>query len=75
MDVKARNMVEGDFSVPPRLSQPLKDVRLILQAGAAAGLALPLSELHRQLRERAEVAGVGDRDDCAVIEVIRTARR
>ena len=37
MDVKGRKMVEGDFAVQARLSQHLKDVRLMLDAAADAG--------------------------------------
>lgn len=71
MEVKGRKMVESDFSVQARLSQHLKDVRLILQAAAEAGLRLPLSETHRALMEQAEAAGLGELDNSAIIEVIR----
>lgn len=71
MDVKGRKMIERDFSVQARLSQHLKDVRLILQAAEAAGLKLPFSETHRQLMEWAEAAGLGDQDNSAIIEVLR----
>lgn len=69
MDVKGRKMLEGDFSVQARLSQHLKDVRLMLAAAAAAGLALPLSQTHRVLLEQAEAAGLGDLDNCAIVQV------
>jgi 3-hydroxyisobutyrate dehydrogenase-like beta-hydroxyacid dehydrogenase len=71
MDVKGRKMVESDFSVQARLSQHLKDVRLILESAAAAGMTLPLSETHRQLLERAEAAGLGDLDNSAIIGIMR----
>jgi 3-hydroxyisobutyrate dehydrogenase-like beta-hydroxyacid dehydrogenase len=67
MDTKGRKMVEGDFRTQARLSQHLKDIRLILAAAAAAGQALPLTETHRQLLEAAEAAGFGDADNSAVI--------
>ena len=75
MDVKGRKMVERDFTVQAKLSQHLKDVRLMLQAGADAGLPLPLTETHRRLMEQAEAAGLGDLDNCAIIEVLRQAGR
>lgn len=75
MDTKGRKMIDYDFSVQARLSQHLKDVRLILQAAAAAGLTLPASEIHRQLLERAEAAGLGDLDNCAIIQVVRKAKQ
>lgn len=71
MDVKGRKMVERDFSVQARLSQHLKDVRLMLDAARAAGLALPLTETHRRLMEQAEAAGLGAQDNSAIIEVLR----
>lgn len=73
MDVKGRKMIERDFSAQARLSQHLKDVRLMLQAAAAADLTLPLSETHRRLMEQAEAAGLGEQDNSAIIEVIRTS--
>jgi 3-hydroxyisobutyrate dehydrogenase-like beta-hydroxyacid dehydrogenase len=74
MDVKGRKMVERDFTVQARLSQHLKDVRMMLQAATAAGLSLPLTEAHRQLMERAEADGLGDLDNSAIIEIIRQSR-
>ena len=71
MQVKGRKLVERDFSVQARLSQHLKDVRLMLQAAAAAGMELPLTDTHRRLLERAEAAGLGQLDNSAVIEVLR----
>lgn len=69
MDTKGRKMIAGDFSVQARLSQHLKDLRLILQAGQSARRTLPLTEAHRQLLEQAEAAGLGDLDNSAVFRV------
>jgi 3-hydroxyisobutyrate dehydrogenase-like beta-hydroxyacid dehydrogenase len=74
MDVKGRKMIERDFSVQARLSQHLKDVRLMLEAAAAAGITLPLSETHRRLMEQAETAGLGEQDNSAIVEVLRKPR-
>jgi 3-hydroxyisobutyrate dehydrogenase-like beta-hydroxyacid dehydrogenase len=71
MDVKGRKMVERDFAVQAKLSQHLKDVHLMLDAAAAAGLSLPLTETHRRLMEQAEAAGLGEQDNSAIIEVLR----
>jgi hypothetical protein len=60
-------MVEGDFRTQARLSQHLKDIRLILDAAAVAGQDLPLTETHRRLLEAAEAAGFGDADNSAII--------
>lgn len=67
MDTKGPKMVEGDFRTQARLSQHLKDIRLILDAAAAAGQDLPLTETHRRLLEAAEAAGFGDADNSAII--------
>ena len=74
MDAKGRKMVEHDFTVQARLSQHLKDVRLMLKAAEAAGMKLPLTDTHRRLMEQAEAAGLGDLDNSAIIEVLRKAR-
>jgi 3-hydroxyisobutyrate dehydrogenase-like beta-hydroxyacid dehydrogenase len=71
MDVKGRKMIEGDFRPQAKLSQHLKDVRLILESAARARLALPLSEAHRGLLERAEALGLGELDNSAVLEALR----
>lgn len=67
MDTKGRKMIEGDFSTQARLSQHLKDIRLILDAAQTANQSLPLTDAHRQLLERAEEAGYGDADNSAII--------
>jgi len=68
MDTKGQKMVQGDFQVQARLAQHLKDIRLVLQAAAAEGLDLPLTETHRMLLEKAEAAGFGDADNSAIIK-------
>ena len=72
MDTKGRKMVDSDFRTQARLSQHLKDIRLILAAAADAGQELPLSEAHRRLLETAEAAGFGDADNSAVIRGFAT---
>lgn len=71
MDTKGEKMISGDFTPVARLSQHLKDVRLMLSA--AAPMALPLSETHRELLERAVALGYGDLDNSAIIKAIREA--
>lgn len=71
MDLKGRKMILSDFSPQARLSQHLKDVRLMLATGAEAGARLPLTDLHRRLLEEAEAAGLGPADNSAIIEVLR----
>jgi len=67
MDTKGEKMVHRDFSPQARLSQHLKDVRLML---AASSIPLPMTDTHRQLLEKAEALGFGDADNSAVIEAL-----
>lgn len=67
MDAKGDKMIQRDFSPEARLSQHLKDVRLILEAGLAAGLPMPLSQAHRDVLEAAEAAGLGGLDNSSII--------
>ena len=64
MDTKGEKMLTRDFTPQARLSQHLKDVRLIL---ASSRMPLPLSEAHRALLEKAEALGFGGADNSAVI--------
>lgn len=68
MDVKGTKMVHRDFSTQAKLSQHLKDVRIILKSAAAVHLELPLSQTHRTLLEKVESAGWGEQDNSAIIE-------
>jgi 3-hydroxyisobutyrate dehydrogenase-like beta-hydroxyacid dehydrogenase len=67
MDEKGEKMLHHDFTVEARLSQHLKDVRLILAAAGAKHAKAPLSQVHRQLLESLEAAGYGDADNSAII--------
>ncbi len=67
MDTKGEKMITQDFTPQAKLSQHLKDVRLML---AASSIPLPLSETHRQLLEKAESLGFGNADNSAVIKAI-----
>jgi 3-hydroxyisobutyrate dehydrogenase len=63
-------MIEGDFTPEARLSQHLKDVHLIVEAGLAAGLPMPLSLAHRDILEAAEAAGLGRLDNSSIIRMM-----
>lgn len=67
MDTKGGKMISQDFTPQAKLSQHLKDVRLML---AATDLKLPLSETHRDLLERAVAMGFGELDNSAIIRAI-----
>ena len=67
MDDKGQKMLDHDFSVEAKLSQHLKDVRLILASADAKHAKTPLSEVHRRLLEGLEAAGYGEMDNSAII--------
>jgi 3-hydroxyisobutyrate dehydrogenase-like beta-hydroxyacid dehydrogenase len=73
MDTKGEKMLTGEFSPQGRLSQHLKDVRLILELGDRTDTPLPLSALHRALLEACERAGLGTVDNSAVIRAFEDA--
>jgi 3-hydroxyisobutyrate dehydrogenase-like beta-hydroxyacid dehydrogenase len=67
-------MVSGDFAPEARLSQHLKDVRLILAEARRAGAVTPMSLAHLGLLEAAEAAGYGEADNSAVIRAFDPPR-
>ena len=72
METKGRRMLEGDFHTPQaRLSQHLKDVRLMLELAKDSGAQVPVTSLHRQLLEAVEQMGFGNLDNSAVIEAFK----
>ena len=71
MDTKGDKMLARDYQPQARLSQHLKDVRLILDAARRTNTPLPLSTVHEELLERAERAGWGQLDNSAVLEAFR----
>ena len=70
MDTKGEKMVTEDFTPQARLSQHLKDVRLMLSAARSAHFKLPFTRVHRQLLEAAECLGLGALDNSALIRVL-----
>ena len=74
MDTKGEKMIHGHFTPEARLSQHLKDVNEILSLASKLDQKLPLSEIHRDLLERAVAAGDGDLDNSAVIKILRQLR-
>lgn len=74
MDTKGERMINREFTPDARLSQHLKDVRLIVGIGQQAGLPMPLSAAHRAVLEQAEAAGFGDLDNSAIINVLTASQ-
>jgi 3-hydroxyisobutyrate dehydrogenase-like beta-hydroxyacid dehydrogenase len=69
MDSKGPKMVQREFTPQARLSQHIKDVRLMLEEAARGSATLPLSTVHLKLLETAEQMGLGDLDNSAIIRV------
>ena len=69
---KGPKMVSGDFTPQARLSQHIKDVRLMIAEASRGGNTLPLTATHLQLLELAEATGLGDHDNSAIIKAIET---
>jgi len=72
MDIKGERMIEGHFAPEGKLAQHLKDVELMLEVGHAAGAPLLATALHRQLLLAGVAGGLGDQDNSAIIEVLRS---
>lgn len=73
-DTKGPRMVAADFAPEARLSQHLKDVRLILAEASRAGAETPMSLAHLGLLEAAEAAGYGEADNSAIIRAFDPPR-
>jgi 3-hydroxyisobutyrate dehydrogenase-like beta-hydroxyacid dehydrogenase len=63
-------MIAGDYTPLFKLAHMLKDVRLCLEEGQAAGAPFPAAGLARELYTAAMGRGLGDEDFAAVIEVV-----
>jgi 3-hydroxyisobutyrate dehydrogenase-like beta-hydroxyacid dehydrogenase len=75
MNAKGPMMVHGDFTPQARLSQHIKDVRLMLEEAARNGASLPLSAARLELLQEAEAAGLGELDSNAIIRAIKDRKR
>jgi 3-hydroxyisobutyrate dehydrogenase-like beta-hydroxyacid dehydrogenase len=68
MDTKGMKMIQRDYRTQARLSQHLKDVRILLKNGRQFGIDLPLTMAHQEKLEQAVAMGFGDLDNSAVFE-------
>jgi 3-hydroxyisobutyrate dehydrogenase-like beta-hydroxyacid dehydrogenase len=72
MESKGERMVKGDFENPQaRLSQHLKDVRLMIEAAKDSGAQIPLTTLHESLLEQSEHLGFGASDNSAIVQALK----
>jgi 3-hydroxyisobutyrate dehydrogenase-like beta-hydroxyacid dehydrogenase len=75
MDSKGAKMVHGDFTPQAKLSQHIKDVRLMLAEADRGGITLPITMAHLDVLEQAEAAGFGEQDNSAIIQAIENPKR
>ncbi len=68
--LKARPMLDHDFSPLFKLAHMLKDLRLCLEEGQAAGVAFPAAAAARELYTAGMGRDLGDQDFAAVLGVI-----
>lgn len=71
MDVKGPKMVQGDYTPVSKVSQHLKDVRIMVEEARRRGQALPFASLLVDVLEACERNGDGERDNAIAIEEIR----
>lgn len=75
MVTKGERMVQLNFESPQaRLSQHLKDVRLILDHADRNGARTPLSEAHCRLLEELESSGYGECDNSAILAAFQNSK-
>jgi 3-hydroxyisobutyrate dehydrogenase len=66
-------MREHDYTTLFKLDHMLKDVRLCLEEGQAAGVPFAFAALTREILTAASGRGYGDKDFVALIEVLEGA--
>ncbi len=70
LELKARPMLEHDFSPLFKLEHMLKDVGLCLDEARGAGAPFPFAALARELYSAGMGRGLGEQDFAAVLEVV-----
>jgi 3-hydroxyisobutyrate dehydrogenase-like beta-hydroxyacid dehydrogenase len=73
LELHGRRMVEDDFTPGGRAKTQLKDMVQAMELAGELGLALPATELSRDLYARMVEAGWGDLDHSGLIKVIEEA--
>ncbi|MEE3234398.1 MAG: NAD(P)-dependent oxidoreductase [Candidatus Latescibacterota bacterium] len=73
MDHKGEKMVNNEFDPPQaKLAQHHKDVDLILKLAQQTGVSVPLTVTHEKILSMARLNGLGELDNSAVIQILRT---
>ncbi len=75
LEMRAPNVLEGNFNPGFMIRLHLKDLRLALEAGHALGVPLPVTAVVREMYNALQVAGKGDRDHSAIILLLEDLAR
>jgi 2-hydroxy-3-oxopropionate reductase len=67
LDIRGPLMVKGEYPPQMKLDLFLKDIRLMLEAGQALGVTLPLTETAQRLYQAAAGSGQGGQDLAVVM--------
>ncbi len=73
LELKAGPMRNHDYTTLFKLEHMLKDVRLCLEQGEAAGAPFPFAALTREILSTANGMGFGEADFAALIEALQAA--
>jgi 3-hydroxyisobutyrate dehydrogenase-like beta-hydroxyacid dehydrogenase len=73
LELKAGPMRQHDYTTLFKLDHMLKDVRLCLEQGEAAGAPFPFAALTREILSTSAGMGFGEADFAALIEALQAA--
>jgi len=68
---KGPKMIDGDFKTQSRVTNVLKDSRLMLEQGQKFGSPMLMTNIWSQLMQASEEAGYGGKDVTSFIEILR----
>ncbi len=74
IEMKAGPMIARDYTPFFPLKHMRKDLDLIARNGRRYGLDLPMAGLLRELYTEAMAAGLGEKDFCAIVEMLEVTR-
>jgi len=74
-DVKGKQMMEGDYAPRFTVDNAVKDLRLITESAAEAGISLGSTEAAKAVFDETSASGFGAEDMTALVKVLRPDRR
>lgn len=73
-DVKGKQMMEGDYAPRFTVDNAVKDLRLITESAAEAGISLGSTEAAKAVFDETSASGFGAEDMTALVKVLRPDR-